>query len=92
MTSIVFVAETAIVVCGCSDSHMAPTSNAIAQKPGLHLVAASRMLPRKCRVTARAVGYASDRGLDVVIVEQPAMPAARIAARLEVENAREVAE
>ena len=37
---------------------MAASSGATAQKSGLHLVAAPPMLLRKCRATARAVGYA----------------------------------
>lgn len=52
------LAVTAIVACGCSDSHTATSSGATAQKSGLHLVAAPQMLLRKCRATARAVGYA----------------------------------
>jgi hypothetical protein len=58
ITSVVFVTVTAIVVCGCSKSHTATSSSAIAQKAGLHLVAAPQMLLSKCRATARAVGYA----------------------------------
>jgi hypothetical protein len=58
ITSLVFLAVTAIVVCGCADSHTATSSSATAQKPGLHLVAAPQMLLRKCRAAARAIGYA----------------------------------
>lgn len=58
ITSVLFVTVTAIVLCGCSDSHTATSSSAIAQKSGLHLVAAPQMLFSKCRATARVVGYA----------------------------------
>jgi hypothetical protein len=56
--SVLFVAVTAIVLCGCSDSHTSTRSVTTAQESGLHLVAAPRILLRKCRATARAVGYA----------------------------------
>jgi hypothetical protein len=58
ITSVVFVTVTAIVLCGCSDSHTATSSTGIAQKSGLHLVAAPQRLLSKCRATARAVDYA----------------------------------
>lgn len=45
-------------VCGCSDSQTRGRSRATAQKPGLRLVAAPRVLLWKCRATARVVGYA----------------------------------
>jgi hypothetical protein len=58
ITSVVFVAVTAIVLCGCSASHTSTRSVTTAQESGLHLVPAPRILLRKCRATARAVGYA----------------------------------
>lgn len=57
-TSVVFVAVTAIVLCGCSDSQTSTRFVKTAQESGLHLVAAPRILLRKCRATDRAVGYA----------------------------------
>lgn len=58
MTSVLFVSVTVIAASGCSDSHTAVDSAAKARRPGLHLVAAPRVLIRKCRATARLVGYA----------------------------------
>jgi hypothetical protein len=45
-----------IAVCGCSDSHTAAPL-ATGPKAGLRFVAAPRALLRKCRATARGVGY-----------------------------------
>lgn len=58
VTSAVFISVTAIAACGRSDSHTATPSTTIAERLGLHLVAAPPVLLWKCHATARAVGYA----------------------------------
>lgn len=57
ITSLVVVAVTAAMFCGCSHSQIAARSTTTARTE-LRLVAASRSLLRKCLATARAVGYA----------------------------------
>jgi hypothetical protein len=54
----VFVSVTALTICGCSHSHTATPPDPTVQKSTLHLVPAPRVLLRKCRATARTVGYA----------------------------------
>lgn len=56
VSSLVLVLVVLAAFCGCSGSNTAAPATT-AQKVGLHFVSAPRALLKKCRATARAVGY-----------------------------------